>query len=267
MIYLYHGGGASITEVHGQALHPDEWRSLRSAAGKLLRARRHTKAAHVLEAYSFEILDATNFFNDEFAILRLTATLDQYVAMSEAQNDRTIENPFRMVAETISELGTYVRFVVMQLETDEGPTPVPVPSPQITTEAVERALADAELLLRSRGPEHALDRVHTALHGYLRAALERRGGSPSQTASATELFKTLRETHPALIDLGLRAAETKRILMALLTVLDSMGTLRNQASGAHPNPAVLEAPEAMLAINAARSLLHYLDERLGEDGA
>ncbi|MBK6495910.1 MAG: abortive infection family protein [Gemmatimonadetes bacterium] len=132
----------------------------------------------------------------------------------------------------------------------------------MTSEAVERSLADAELLLRGRGPEHAFDRVHTAVHGYLRAALEREGASASQTASPTELFKSLREAHPNLQGLGVRGADSRRILSALATILDALGTLRNQASGAHPNPAVLEPAEAMLAINAARSLIHYLDERL-----
>jgi hypothetical protein len=30
----------------------------------------------------------------------------------------------------------------------------------------------------------------------------------------------------------------------------------------HPNPALLEEPEAMLVINVARTILHYLDEKL-----
>jgi hypothetical protein len=182
--------------------------------------------------------------------------------LSELQNDKTIEHPFKMIAETISEVGTYVRFVVMELDTEEGTAPVPVPSPQITTEAVERALADAELLLRSRGPEHAFDRVHTAIHGYLRAALERQGAVATQTASATELFKNLRDMYPALQDLGVRSSDMRRVISALATILDALGTLRNQASGAHPNATLLESPEAMLAINAARSLIHYLDDRL-----
>lgn len=263
MIYLYHGGGAGLTEVLGEALHPDEWKTQLQATSRLLAARKQVKAASALHKYPFELLRGTNYFNDDFSILRLTATLEQYVELSEIQNDKSIENPFKAIADTFSEVGTYVRFVVMELDTDEGTLPVPVPSPQITTEAVERALADAELLLRSRGPEHAFDRVHTAIHGYMRAALERQGVASTQTASATELFKDLRESHPALSQLGVRGADTRRILSALANILDSLGTLRNQASGAHPNPTVLAPPEAMLAINAARTLIHYLDERLG----
>jgi hypothetical protein len=262
MIYLYHGGGASITDISGETMSAEGWKTLRSNAVRLLSARRQVKAADALNKFPFELLNATNYFLDEFAILRLTTGMEQYVALTELQNDRTIENPFHEIAKTIDELGTYVRFVVLQLQSEDATLPVAPPSPQVTTEAVERALADAELLLRSRGPEHALDRVHTAVHGYLRAVLERHHLPASQTATATELFKTLREAHEPLRELGARGNEIKRLIMALATILDSMGTLRNNASGAHPNPVVLDPPEAMLAINAARSLLHYLDQRV-----
>lgn len=262
MIYLYHGGGASITEISGPALPPDEWLRIRTAALRLLGARGHTQAASLLRDYAFELLGATNFFNDEFAVLRLTATLDQYVALSEVQHDTKAQQPFKVVADTIAEIGPYVRFIVMLLESEDGPLPVSAPSPQITSEAVESALADAELLLRSRGPASAIDRVHTALHGFLRAALERGGQPASATASVPELFKRLREAHPAMRNLGARGDDSKRIVMALATVVDAATALRNNASGAHPHEETLDAPEAMLVINAARSLLHFLDHKL-----
>lgn len=263
MIYLYHGGGASISAFLGDVLHPDEWRDLRSATVRLLRARKQAKAAEALNAYPFELLRATNDFGDDFSALRFVANLDQYVNLSELQNSKTIEAPFHVIATTITELGTFVRFVVVELESTAGLAPVQPPAPQFTTEAVDRALADAELLIKSRGPEHAVDRVHTAIHGYLRGALELIGENTSQTDTATELFKRLREVFPQIREQVTGSAETKRLIMALAQILDTLGTLRNNASGAHPNSYILQPPEAMLAINAARSLLHYLDDRLG----
>ena len=38
--------------------------------------------------------------------------------------------------------------------------------------------------------------------------------------------------------------------------------LRNKNSFAHPTWALLDVPEAMLVINAARTILHYLDAKL-----
>ena len=55
---------------------------------------------------------------------------------------------------------------------------------------------------------------------------------------------------------------TKRIVMALASIVDATNTLRNTASAAHPSPQLLEAAEAMLVINAARSLIHYFDSKL-----
>ena len=46
------------------------------------------------------------------------------------------------------------------------------------------------------------------------------------------------------------------------SVVDTLNTLRNTASLAHPNDALLDDEEAMLAINAAQTILHYLDPKL-----
>lgn len=261
MKYLYHGGGASISELDGEVLAEADWVKVRAATLRLLRARKHTDGAAALERYPFELVQATNFFQDEFTALRLTATLDQYVELTEVEHNTALQQPFRRIAETISEIGPYVRFIIMQLEEHDGPMPVASPSPRITSEAVESALADAELLLRSRGPASAMDRVHTAMHGYLRVALERTGASANPTASATELFKQLR-TGADVGEFASRSAEAKRIIMSLASIVDAANTLRNTASSAHPNESSIESPEAMLVINAVRSLVHYLDDRL-----
>jgi hypothetical protein len=39
--------------------------------------------------------------------------------------------------------------------------------PLATTDTVQRAVADAEALIRTRGPISAVDRLHTVLHGHL----------------------------------------------------------------------------------------------------
>lgn len=49
-----------------------------------------------------------------------------------------------------------------------GGLPVPAVRPANSREAVERALADAETLMREQGPVSAVDRIHTALHGHCR---------------------------------------------------------------------------------------------------
>jgi len=136
------------------------------------------------------------------------------------------------------------------------------PTLRITSEVVERALQDAQELLRASGATSGVDRLHTALHGYLRRVCEDASLGAADDASLTDLFKLLREEHPAFLDLGPRGDDIHRILRALATILDSLNPLRNKASVAHPNTTLLPATEAMLVINAARSILHYIDEKV-----
>lgn len=143
-----------------------------------------------------------------------------------------------------------------------GAAPVAAPTPRFTSEVVARALDDAEHLLGKQGAVSAVDRAHTALHGHLREVCAREQIPTSADAAMTELFKALREQHPAFRDLGPRADDIGKVLRALSTILDTLNPLRNRASVAHPNDALLPQAEAMLVLNAARSVLRYVDDKL-----
>jgi hypothetical protein len=145
-----------------------------------------------------------------------------------------------------------------------GAADIPSPDVAIDANAVRQALDDAEILIAASGPASAVDRVHTALHGYLRAVCLGAGIEADGDATATRLFKLLREQHPALAASGPRTSEIEKILLAFASVLDALGTLRNRASAAHPSER-LAAPEAMVAVHAARTMLHYVDARLRQD--
>jgi hypothetical protein len=123
-------------------------------------------------------------------------------------------------------------------------------------------LKDAELLLSSTGATSGVDRVHTALHGYLKAACDKGGISYPSDASITRLFKVLREQHPAFANVGPQAEEIQRVVNGFAAAVDALNTIRNQASAAHPNAMLLDEPEAMLMINAVRTLLHYLNSKI-----
>lgn len=141
-------------------------------------------------------------------------------------------------------------------------TPVPLPPLKVTSPIVERALSDAEKLLRSSGATSALDRIHTAFHGYLEALCNDKGISYGTNCRLTELFKLLRQNHPAFVITGPRADEINRIIRTMANILDSLNTLRNQASIAHPNEELLHEPEAMLVINGTKTMLHYINDKI-----
>lgn len=144
-----------------------------------------------------------------------------------------------------------------------------VASPTIvqTSEVVFEALKDAEVLLNSRGPKNAVDRAHTALHGYLKKQCLDRGESLTKDASLTEVFKVLREKFPEFASIIPHDNEAKRVLGSLASALDSLNTIRNRGTLAHPNELLLEPAEAMLYINLSRAVLSYIESKTVKKGA
>lgn len=147
----------------------------------------------------------------------------------------------------------------------EAGTPVPSEVLHITSEFVERAIADADLLLRSSGATSGVDRIHTALHGYLIAVCRDAGINVAKDASTVSLFRTLRSSHPRLAELGSRTQDIERVLMSCANILDAMNPMRNRASMAHPNDELLGYEEALLVINVGRTLLNYLDSKFSRN--
>lgn len=127
---------------------------------------------------------------------------------------------------------------------------------------VRQALIDAENLIRTSGPASAIDRVHTALHGHVNQLCAEAGITLPERATLQVAMKQLRERHPRLAPSGQRADEVSRVLFSMATTLDALTTLRNNASPAHPNDALLGDNEALLAINAARTVSAYLDSKV-----
>lgn len=146
----------------------------------------------------------------------------------------------------------------------EGASPIHSPEPKITSAAVERAIGDAEILIQTNGAISGVDRIHTALHGYLRAVCESETIQYNEDDSMARMFKLLRQKHPSLRNVGERPQDIERILLSLASILDALNPIRNKASIAHPNKELLEKDEAMLVINTARTLLHYLDAKFSD---
>lgn len=135
-------------------------------------------------------------------------------------------------------------------------------STAISSAVVEHALKDAASLLESRGPISAFDRVHTALHGYMKAACLRIPVEIPHLSTTAQVFKLLRQNHPALSDLGAQHDSLMKILQGMSAVIDGLSTQRNNASLAHANDDLLGRDDAILAINAARTLIQFLDAKM-----
>lgn len=154
--------------------------------------------------------------------------------------------------------------VYEELKAEMDGLEVPDAVRELPTEAGLAALADAQTLLRERGPTSAVDRVHTGLHAFLRAACDKAGIQYPKDCSASQLLRLLIDQHPSLAGLGPHSEHIRRIIRTSASIVDTMGALRNRASLAHPNEELLRPDEAQLAINLAWSLLRYLGAKLGE---
>jgi hypothetical protein len=130
-----------------------------------------------------------------------------------------------------------------------------------TSEVVFEALKDAEVLLRNRGPISAVDRARTALHGYLRRLCSDRGAALAADAPLTTIFKVVREQFPEFAGTVPHDAEARRVFGSIASALDSLNTIRNRGTLAHPNELLLNAPEAMLYINLSRAVLGYIETK------
>jgi hypothetical protein len=139
---------------------------------------------------------------------------------------------------------------------------VPPCRSNVASAALDAALSDAELLLRTVGAPRAVDRMHTALVYYLRAVAAECSIPLDKDASLTDSFKILRENHPALEPSNPRGNDIERILRSCAAILDALNPVRNMASAAHANEQLLSEPEALLVINVTRALLVYFEARI-----
>lgn len=131
-----------------------------------------------------------------------------------------------------------------------------------TKNSVMLAIQDAEEMISNGRPASAVDRTHTMLHGYLVEVCENASIAVPKDPSVTLLFKLVRESHPAFAESVEGDTEIIRVVKALSSAADALNTIRNRLSVAHPNDVVLQNPEAVLAINAARTIIAYLRSRI-----
>lgn len=263
MIRLYQGSGSGEL-VFVSKIDDDQWNKFRMLTQRMLLAKGKVAASELLEKYPFSLHEGSNFFGDEFHYLTATFKIEDYVTIAEEESAPERSFLWRSIAEATSEVSPYyIRFIVIDLDRDED-APVLVETPILPTSAekVNEALADAEELLRSRSASSAIDRLHTAFHGYLQEQCQGSGIEFKADDSITALYKKLRENHKTLKEEITKHDEIKRICNALAAIIDSLNPIRNRLSRAHPNESIISEDEAFLVINIIRSLFHYLNAKL-----
>lgn len=126
------------------------------------------------------------------------------------------------------------------------------------TDAVAKAIEDAELFMRDGKFDSAFDRVHTAFHGYLRKKLGDLGESYEESDTLNQLYNKLHTYVSSNIAID-QSGIIKTALRSASGIISSINDLRNRHSLAHPNGSIITSREAKLCIKLVKDLTDYIE--------
>lgn len=109
---LFHCDSAQDFQLLSPKYGKAELKNVMFNVQQVLRRRGHAGAADVLTTVEFEVWEATNSFSDEFSVLYAEVPLDRYESLrggGVAGN-----SDFAQVAEVLTELGTFIRFIACE---------------------------------------------------------------------------------------------------------------------------------------------------------
>ena len=105
----------------------------------------------------------------------------------------------------------------------ESGSPIATPTIAQPIEIVEHAIADAEVLLKERGANSSVDRIHTALHGYTKSVCSEAGLPFDESDSLTKLFSAIYNAHPAFDDIS-HSGQIRKILRSQAGAINAINT-------------------------------------------
>lgn len=115
MIVLHGRGGFYLLD---SALDKESLDKLLFNTARVLRARGLNSAASLLNRIPFIVFTGSNDFGDDFHVLFATLSLEVYEQMRELSEDEEGRHVFYHIAEVMSEIGPYIRFIGCELEKD-----------------------------------------------------------------------------------------------------------------------------------------------------
>jgi hypothetical protein len=133
-------------------------------------------------------------------------------------------------------------------------------------EFVKEVLSQAETLIANHSYSSAVDRAHTAIHGYLKALCDEQNITFSeQNVKIQDMWGKLKTDHPKFnIDVRDHQRPINQTVNAIGKFLENMNDIRNRHGFSHPNEDIIEENEARFIINLSRVLLFYIDSKTNE---
>lgn len=132
-------------------------------------------------------------------------------------------------------------------------------------DSVFKAISDAEESMTNGQYENAIDRVHTAIHGYFRSILEQNGIQFQQDEKINKLYKQIQflienEIEPAEV-----ASLVKTTVRSASGIISTLNDVRNRHSLSHPSASIIGKNEAKLVISMANAIVEYIGNYLNEN--
>lgn len=113
------------------------------------------------------------------------------------------------------------------------------------------ALRDAQILLKERGAQSAIDRVHTTLHAFLIAICKKAKLAFNKDDSITKLFKIINENHYSF-------QNTQKTTRCIANLINDFNPIRNRESLAHPNEELISEEDAQFVIDLTVACIKYI---------
>lgn len=132
-------------------------------------------------------------------------------------------------------------------------------------ETLRKAVSDASTLMAQGKYSSCIDRVHTALHGYLRVRLDELNIEYKEDDSIMRLFNLLYKKWESLNNDDINDMMLK-VLRSTSASLDVLNNIRNRYSLTHPNNTIIEEPEAKFALGIIESIVNYIETRAIKGG-
>lgn len=128
------------------------------------------------------------------------------------------------------------------------------------SDTVMKAVEDAEVFIRNGRFDSAVDRIHTAFHGYLQHLLTKHHVSFDSEDSLPALYTKLHTFYGNSIQPHDVASRIKKIVRSGIGVVDAVNDLRNNNTLAHPNDPLIQKREAELVIRLINVLIEFIED-------
>jgi len=131
-------------------------------------------------------------------------------------------------------------------------------------EFVQDTLDQCQTLISQHSCRSAVDRAHTALHGYLKETCKNAGLIIKENnPRIQDYWSKLKQEHPSiLVDHSQSHLPINQIVNAIGKLLENLNEIRNNKSYSHPNEEIIGEAEAKLVLNLFRSILNYIDSKI-----